>query len=122
MTIAVNRNLSNCKKAHKEGFQGFNRIQSRGLSVSANAEAMGSNPVGVPKSFFGLFCNCLNCDSLRWSDTHFIGIPAVHFISECNKPDNRHLASKFHNSTTTANLMLVEESRSVDEKCRTRFV
>ena len=27
---------------------------------SANAEAMGSNPVEVPKFFFTLICNCLN--------------------------------------------------------------
>ena len=33
--------------------------------------------------FFGLFRNCLNCDSLRWSHTHFICIPAVHIISIC---------------------------------------
>ena len=26
---------------------------------------------------------CLNCDSLRWSHTHFICIPAVHIISFC---------------------------------------
>ena len=35
-------------------------------------------------SAFALQCspsNCLNCDSLRWSHTHFICIPAVHFIS-----------------------------------------
>ena len=49
---------------------------------SANAEATGSNPVEAPKNFFsGYFCNCLNCDSLRWSHTHFICIPAVHIIS-----------------------------------------
>ena len=28
--------------------------------------------------FSGYFRNCLNCDSLRWSHTHFICIPAVH--------------------------------------------
>ena len=31
--------------------------------------------------FFGLFRDCLNCDSLRWSHTHFICIPAFHIIS-----------------------------------------
>ena len=33
---------------------------------SANAEATGSNPVKSPEKlffFFGLLCNCLNCDS-----------------------------------------------------------
>ena len=33
------------------------------------------------KFFSGYFRNCLNCDSLRWSHTHFICIPAVHIIS-----------------------------------------
>ena len=34
------------------------------------------------KNFLGgYFRNCLNCDSLRWSHTHFICIPAVHVIS-----------------------------------------
>ena len=27
---------------------------------SANTEAMGSNPVEAPKTFFGLNCDCLN--------------------------------------------------------------
>ena len=45
-------------------------------------EATGSNPVEAPKVFFsGYFRNCLNCDSLRWSHTHFICIPAVHIIT-----------------------------------------
>ena len=53
-----------------------------GEHCSANAEATGSNPVEVPKIFFsGYFRNCLNCDSLRWSHTHFICIPTVHIIS-----------------------------------------
>ena len=57
-------------------------IAQLGEHCSANAEAMGSNPVEAPKSlFFGLFRNYLNCDSLRWSHTHFICIPAVHIIS-----------------------------------------
>ena len=107
MTIAVNRNLSSCEIARKKGFSGFNGIRTRGLSFhglmnsinwpassiwvfiaqlgehcSANADATGSNPVEAPKNlFFGLFRHCLNCDSLRWSHTHFICIPAVHIIS-----------------------------------------
>ena len=57
-------------------------IAQLGEHCSANAEATGSNPVEAPKSFFwGYFRNCLNCDSLRWSHTHFICIPAVHIIS-----------------------------------------
>ena len=57
-------------------------IAQLGEHCSANAEATGSNPVEVPKNFFsGYFRNCLNCDSLRWSHTHFICIPAVHIIS-----------------------------------------
>ena len=35
VTIAVNRNLSNCEKARKRGFRGFNGIRTRGLCVSA---------------------------------------------------------------------------------------
>ena len=35
VTIAVNRNLSNCEKARKKGFRGFNGIRTRGLGVSA---------------------------------------------------------------------------------------
>ena len=58
-------------------------IAQLGEHCSANAEATGSNPVEAPKIFFsGYFRNCLNCDSLRWSHTHSICIPAVqyHFI------------------------------------------
>ena len=35
MTIAVNRNLSNCENSAKKDFQGFNGIRTRGLCVSA---------------------------------------------------------------------------------------
>ena len=35
VTIAVNRNLSNCKIARKKVFRGFNGIQTRGLCISA---------------------------------------------------------------------------------------
>ena len=43
-----------------------------GERCGADAEAAGSNPVEAPKNFFsGYFRNCLNCDSLRWSHTHF---------------------------------------------------
>ena len=56
-------------------------IAQLGEHCSANAEATGSNPVEAPKNFFSYFRNCLNCDSLRWSHTHFICIPAVHIIS-----------------------------------------
>ena len=48
-------------------------IAQLGEHCSANAEATGSNPIEAPKIFFsGYFRNCLNCDSLRWSHTHFI--------------------------------------------------
>ena len=50
-------------------------IAQLGERCSANAEATGSIPVEAPKNFFsGYFRNCLNCDSLRWSHTHFIRI------------------------------------------------
>ena len=56
-------------------------IAQLGEHCSANAEATGSNPVEAPKNVFkGYFRNYLNCDSLRWSHTHFICIPAVHII------------------------------------------
>ena len=61
-------------------------IAQLGEHCSANAEATGSNPVEAPKKFFhffGLFCDCLNCDLLRWSHIHFICIPAVYIISFC---------------------------------------
>ena len=38
---------------------------------SANAEAMGSNPVEVPKIFFGFICNSLNCNN-HFDDHIFI--------------------------------------------------
>ena len=51
-------------------------IAQLGEHRSANAEATGSNPVEAPKNFFsGYFRNYLNCDSLRWSHTHFIVFP-----------------------------------------------
>ena len=57
-------------------------IAQPGEHSSDNAEATGLNPVEAPKNFFsGYFRNCLNCDSLRWSHTHFICIPTVHIIS-----------------------------------------
>ena len=51
----VNCNLSNCEKARKKGFRGFNGIRTRGLCVSA-----------AVLSQLSYFRNCLNCDSLRW--------------------------------------------------------
>ena len=44
-----------------------------GFEPVASAEATDSNPFEAPKNFFsGYFRNCLNCDSLRWSHTHFM--------------------------------------------------
>ena len=59
------------------GYEEFNKLacsQCMGLHSSVggalqryNAEAMGSNPVEAPKTFFGLSCDCLNrkqnCDN-----------------------------------------------------------
>ena len=100
MTIAVNRNLSNCENSPKKSFSGLHSfhglmnsinwpassiwvfIAQLGEHCSADAMAAGLNPVEAPKNFFsGYFRNCLNCDSLRWPHTHFICIPAVHIIS-----------------------------------------
>ena len=91
MTIAVNRNLTNCENSPKKSHSVFHSfhglmnsinwpassvwvfIAQLGEHCSANAEATGSNPVEAPKIFFsGYFRNCLNCDSLRWSHTHFM--------------------------------------------------
>ena len=71
----------------------------------ANAEATGSNPVEAPKTFFsGYFRNCLNCDSLRWSHTNFICIPAVQIISFNDDRHNNFGGSKldFSNSAATS--------------------
>ena len=63
-------------------------IAQLGEHCSANPEATGSNPVEAPENFFsGNFCNCLNCDSLRWSHTHFIFyIFAYIFIPDYSYP------------------------------------
>ena len=119
MTIAVNRNLSNCEKARKKGFRGFNGIRTRGLCVSAAvlyqpelwrpihwrpANLLSSSTreknethnetmwtAGIQMKWVcdhrSDFPSCLNCDSLRWSHTHFICIPAVHIVSNINKID-----------------------------------
>ena len=48
---------------------------------SANAEAMGSNPVGALKYFSGLNLQLPKLRlQLRWSNLHFICISAVHII------------------------------------------
>ena len=85
MTIAVNRNLSNCENSLVfHSLHGLMNsinwpassiwlfIAQLGEHCSPNAEATASNPVEAPKNFFsGCFRNRLNCDSLRWSHTHF---------------------------------------------------
>ena len=55
--------------------------RSAGRVLQRERRGHGLKPVEAPKNFFGLFYNCLNCDSLRWSHSHFICIPAVHIIS-----------------------------------------
>ena len=89
-------------------------IAQLGEHCSANAEATGSNPVEAPKSFFsGYFRNCLNCDSLRWSHTHFICIPAVqiHFIQYIKCYRN----SKYEPSVFSA-IFHHKQSQNVDLK------
>ena len=64
-------------------------IAQLGEHCSANAEATGSNPVEAPKNFLfsGYFRNCLSCDSVRWSHTHFICIPrSSHHFIQCFIP------------------------------------
>ena len=47
----------------------------------ANAEAMGSNPVEAPKTFFGFTLRLLKSQlQLQWSHLHFIRMSAVHII------------------------------------------
>ena len=62
VTIAVNRNLSKCENSPKK------KKKPR-------------------KTFFsGYFRNCLNCDSLRWSHTHFIFNDAIklYYVMRCS--------------------------------------
>ena len=84
-------------------------IAQLGEHCSANAEATDSNPVEAPKNFFsGYFRNCLICNSLRWSHTHFICIPAVHIISF--SIPQQVIASRMeqpHNTTTTASIVFL---------------
>ena len=48
---------------------------------SANAEAMGSNPVEALEYFSGLNLQLLKLRlQLRWSNLYFICIPAVHIV------------------------------------------
>ena len=54
---------------------------------SANAEAMDSNPVEAPKTFFGLNLRLLKSQlQLGWSHLHFICMSAVHIIFICFIP------------------------------------
>ena len=76
----MNCNLSNCENSPKKKIFG----------ASTGRRFSGLHPVEAPKIFFsGYFRNCLNCDSLRWSHTHFICIPAVHIISLIKVIDNQ---------------------------------
>ena len=105
MTIAVNRNLSNCENSPKKSFSGLQRdsnpwpLRSRCSALPAElwrpirwrlANYWVHQPVKGMKHWMKwcelreykcYFRNCLNCDSLWWSHTHFICIPAVHIIS-----------------------------------------
>ena len=48
---------------------------------SANAEAMGSNPIEAPKTFLGLTLRLLKSQSqLRWSHLHFMKVHCWHFL------------------------------------------
>ena len=62
VTIAVNRNLSNCEKARKKGFRGFNGIRTRGLCVSA---AVLYQPDELNK-LAGLQCMGLHSSGWSW--------------------------------------------------------
>ena len=63
-------------------FRAFNGIRTH-AHCSANAEAMGSNPVEAPKTFFGLTLRLLKSQSqLRWSHLHFIpyNVPLYRYL------------------------------------------
>ena len=60
---------------------------------SANAEAIGSNPVEVPKTFFGFICNSLNCNN-HYDDHIFI--QNLYFRSSHHLHDLKTTASIAH--------------------------
>ena len=67
MTIAVNRNLSNCENSpEKKDFRGFNGIRTRCLCVRA-----------------AVLYQLSTYMKHIWSHIHFICIPAFHIISFC---------------------------------------
>ena len=86
LALQCTTSVSSLQKIHMfHSFHGVRWIQQIGLlptlllvflaqlvqHCSANAEAMGSNPVEAPKTFFGLNCDCLNrkhnCDDHTFS-------------------------------------------------------
>ena len=73
---AVNRNLSN----YRPPVYGFHSSAGNALQRERRGHAFESR-WSPEKLFFGLFRNCWNCDSLRWSHIHIICIPTVHIIS-----------------------------------------
>ena len=116
VTIAVNRNLSNCGKAQKKDLgasTGFEPMASAlalqcSTSLSYEDPYTGGRPIyWVHQPAKGMkhrmkWCelqenkwieyvaiavnrNLSNCDSLRWSHTQFLCLPAVHIISFCGK-------------------------------------
>ena len=68
----LSRRVDELNKLASLQCMGLHFVAQLGEHCSANAEATGLNPVEDPKNFFsGYFRNCLNCDSLRWSNIHF---------------------------------------------------
>ena len=82
VTIAVNRNLSNCENSLKKSFSGFQRVSAAVLSqLSCEDPYTGGWPIyWVHQPVKGMKHWMKWCE-LRWSHSHFICIPAVHIIS-----------------------------------------
>ena len=77
---------------------------------SANAEAMGSNPVEIPNFFFGFICNCLNCNYPR--EDHIFISKSFHVLSEILQWNSAQIAE-------ATRLYLFYEIKSYT-KCSTR--
>ena len=98
MTIAVNRNLSNCENSPKKFFGAsinwpassvgvFIHVAQLGEHCSANVEATGSNPAEAPKNFFfGLFSQLLKLQftAMVTYSFHLYSRASHHFI-QCQK-------------------------------------
>ena len=101
VTIAVNRNLSNCENSPKKSFSELQRDSNPWPST-------GSNPVEAPKNFFsGYLRNCLNCDStgsnpVEAPKNFFSGYSEFPFTHSCAYLTHKNLKGRslFHASAS----------------------